>query len=226
MLRNGMVGKKYFIIVMMLIIIIGIVSYRGYLLMIQQTVIEDGDVFAGTVRIADEKYVYTAFESIGRTKKIAEIDNWDIYEISEDSEHIFLKMKSLTGEEYIVREDYQIPTAGKVSCAYIDGERVDDENILEALTDILSQRDDAGTLYYISDNKQEKDKWKQVVVGYEDCPVGTDYSIYGISKVDSKWVVVFRDEVGKLEGNKFRAIYHEVDEKYNEVFECSKIWMH
>lgn len=40
----------------MLIIIIGIVFYSGYLLMIQQTVIEDGDVFAGTVRIEDEKY--------------------------------------------------------------------------------------------------------------------------------------------------------------------------
>mgnify|MGYP003302418626 CR=1 FL=1 len=221
-----MVGKKKYFIVVMMLIIIGIVSYCSYLLMIQQTVIEDGDVFAGTVRIADKKYVYTAFESIGRTKKIAEIDNWDIYEISEDPEHIFLKMKSFTGEEYIVREDYQIPTAGKVNCAYIDGERVDDENISEALTDILSQRDDAGTLYYISDNKQEKDKWKHVVVGYEDCPVGTDYSIYGISKVDSKWVVVFRDEVGKLEGNKFQVIYHEVDEKYNEVFECSKIWTH
>ena len=150
---------------------------------------------------------------------------WGIL-IKKESESLVFTGLEIPRDYYIVREGYRIPTAGKVNCAYIDGERVDDENILEALTDILSQRDDAGTLYNISDNKQEKDKWKHVVVGYEDCPVGTDYSIYGISKVDSKWVVVFRDEVGKLEDNKFPVIYHEVDEKYNEVFECSRIWMH
>ncbi len=195
--------------------------------MIQQTIIKDGDVLLGFVRIADKKYEYTYFDTIGRTKKIAEIDNWNIYEVAEDPEHIFLKMKSFTGDEYLVREDYQIPTAGKVNCAYVERERIDDENTLEALTDILSKRKntDPGTLYYI-DNKQESDKWTHVTVGYEDYPVGTDDSIYAISKIGFKRVVVFRDEVGKVESDKLPVIYHEVDEKYNEVFEHGKIWSH
>ena len=225
-----MVDKK---IIVVIIIILGIVSCSSYFLMIQQTIIKDGDVLLGFVRIADKKYEYTYFDTIGRTKKIAEIDNWNIYEVAEDPEHIFLKMKSFTGEEYLVRGDYQIPTAGKVNCAYVynayvDGERIDDENTLEALTDILSKRKntDPGTLYYIDIIKEESYKWTHVTVGYEDCPVGIDASIYAISKIGSKWVVVFRDEVGEEENDKRPVIYHEVDEKYNEVFEHSKIWLH
>ena len=208
-----------------LVVTLGIVGYISYVIINQENVIRDGEVFEGTVRIENTQYVYTDCEISGKTKKIAEIDNWDVYEISEDSKQIFLKMKSVIGEQYIVREDYQIPASGKVNCAYIDGERVDDEDVLEALTHILLQKNTTGTLQYIYDKKTEKDKWKSVVVGYEDCPVGTDYSVYGISKIDSKWVVVFQKDVENLDGDWCRVVYHEVDGKDAEAFEDSKIWM-
>ena len=35
------------------------------------------------------------------------------------------------------------------------------------------------------------------MLGYEDCPVGTDNSIYGIAKIDSKWVIVFNSDLGQ-----------------------------
>lgn len=53
--------------------------------------------------------------------------------------------------------------------------------------------------------------WKHIFVGYEDCPVATDDLIYGIAKVDSKWVVVFRDEVIEWKAHKKSVIYHEID---------------
>ena len=213
---------KYLIVATILIA----AAFIGYLWTIQQSVITDGDVMMGFVRIADERYVYTDFKTIGRRKKIAEIDNWKIYEVAEDPNHIFLKMKSFTSEYWLVREDYQIPTEGKVSCAYVGDKRVDDEETLEALTDILSREYDAGTPYYLSYKTEDVDKWTPVTVGYEDCPVGTDYSIYAITKVDSKWVVVFRDETGEWDDDNARhsVIYHDVDEKYYETFEHSKLW--
>lgn len=214
---------KYLIAATILITLLIAAAFMGYLWTIQQSVITDGDVFMGYVRIADERYEYTYFVTKGRTKKIAEIDNWKIYEVSEDPNHIFLKMKSFTGEYYIVREDYQIPTEGKVSCAYVERRRIDDEKTLEALTDILSRKYDAGTAYYFS-HKVEEQEWNYVVVGYEDCPVGTDHSIYAIGKIDSKWVVVFYDEVGEWEDGRLPAIYHDLDEKYYELFERNKIW--
>lgn len=54
-----------------------------------------------------------------------------------------------------------------------------------------------GTYYYISNNKEEQKRWKHFVLGYEDCPVGTDNSIYGIAKIDSKWVIVFNNDLGQ-----------------------------
>lgn len=222
MSRNKKV--KYLIVATILTTILIAAVFVGYLWTMQQSVITDGDVLLGFVRIADERYVYTDFETIGRRKKIAEIDNWKIYEVSEDPNHIFLKMKSFTSDYYLVKEDYQIPMEGKVSCAYVEGRRIDDEKTLEALTDILSRKYDAGTSYYLSTKKEERDKWKHVTVGYEDCPVGTDASIYAIAKVDSKWVVVFRDEIGQREGGRLPVIYHEVDEKYYETFERNKVW--
>lgn len=118
---------KYFMILGVLVVTFGIVAYISYVIINQENIIKDGDVFEGTVRIENTQYVYTDCEILGKTKKIAEIDNWDVYEISEDSKQIFLKMNSIIGEQYTVREDYQIPTSGKVNCAYIEGKRVEDE---------------------------------------------------------------------------------------------------
>lgn len=199
-------------------------AFQGYLIMSRPSVITEGVVKGGWVMIADVRYEYTSFETVGRTKKIAVLDNWKVYEVAEDPSHVFLKMKSFTAERYLVRSDYQIPTEGNVSCAYIGDERVDDEKTLEALTDILTREYDAGTPYYMTHKREESARRNHVTVGFEGCPVGTDVSIYCIVKVDSKWVVVFRDEIGELDGDRFPVTYHEIDEKYYEVFEKNKMW--
>ena len=214
--------KKRKILLIMPVLLLSI--FIGYKLIEAQSIIRDGEVLAGLVRIKDDIYRYTSFESVGRKKKIAEIDNWSVYEIKEDPKHIFLQLKSFTGEQYIVREDYQIPTEGKVNCVYVDGHRLDNNEILETFDKILTTEYYDGTGYYLSESKDEQKKWKHFIIGYEDCPVGTDNSIYGIAKIDSRWVVLFSDDIGENDGNGYQVTYYEVSPECANVFEESMIW--
>lgn len=211
---------KYFICMLVFFALL----FIGYKYFKAQSIIKDGEVLAGMVRIADQKYVYQAFMTTGKKKKIAEIDNWDVYEIDEDKSHTFLLLKSFTGEQYIVKENYQIPTGGKVNCVYVDGQRIEDKEILEAFNEILTTKYNDGTYYYISNNKEEQKRWKHFVLGYEDCPVGTDNSIYGIAKIDSKWVIVFNSDLGQKDENGYQAIYYEISPECGKIFEKSNIW--
>lgn len=69
-----------------------------------RTIIKDGEVYESWARIADEKYVRADFETLGRSKIIAEIDGWGVYELKEDPSYIFLHIKSFTSDEYAVKE--------------------------------------------------------------------------------------------------------------------------
>lgn len=56
--------KKHFIVIILVIFIV----YIGRLAMIQQSIITDGDVRAGYVRIEDKEYEYTYFYGTERKK--------------------------------------------------------------------------------------------------------------------------------------------------------------
>ena len=71
---------------------------------------------------------------------------------------------------------------------------------------------------------KEQKRWKHFVLGYEDCPVGTDNSIYGIAKIDSKWVIVFNSDLGQKDENGYQAIYYEISPECGKIFEKSNIW--
>ena len=190
----------------------------------RQVLKKEGVVSAGLVKIENINYVYSSFELSGEGKTIALIDNYIIKAVPEDPSHTFLILRTFLDQNYIVREDYEIPTEGKVNCAYIDGKRITADQVLNALTDIIRNDNDEGTPFYISNNGTEKNDLKSVVIGYEDCPVGTDYSIYGIGKIDDKWAVVLRNELGTWDGNKLPAIYHELDTKCREMLSECGIW--
>ncbi len=207
-----------------LLLVIPLFILVSYMIYEQHSLVRDVEVLAGIVRIADHRYVYSPFVSKGRKKKNAEIDNWNVYEIKEDPNHIFLQLKSFTGEQYLVREDYQIPTEGKVSCVYVDGRRINDRKITEAFDEILTTEYDDCIDYYVSGNKEEQEKWMHFVIGYEDCPVGTDNSIYGITQIDSRWVVVFQNDVFENTEGGFKVIYHVLSPECGQVFEESKLW--
>lgn len=202
-----------------------IIGFSSYVLF--PPVTRDGDVYAGWVRIADEKYVYCGFLTEGMRKKIAEIDGWGVYEVKEDPSRTFLMLKEFTSEDYIVKEDYKVPTEGKVNCVYVDRIRFTGKKIRDAFDEIRATEFDEGIPYYLTGDADDPQRWRIIVLGYEDCPVGTDYSIYGISKIGSKWAIIFRDEIGESVDGDRPTVYHELDPKYNEifdVFENSLLW--
>lgn len=103
----------------------------------RQVLKKEGVVSAGLVKIENINYVYSSFELSGEGKTIALIDNYIIKAVPEDPSHTFLILRTFIDQNYIVREDYEIPTEGKVNCAYIDGKRTTADQVLSALTDII-----------------------------------------------------------------------------------------
>ncbi len=187
---------------------------------------KDGWVRQELVNIEGVDYRYQGFDISNEGKTIAFIDDWKVKEIPEDPSHTFLIIKSFSNQYYIIKKDYVIPESGKVSCAYLNGERTTWEPFLDALTEILDSEFVDGNEIIISGfNKAQYDQnFKSVSIGYEDCPVGTDHSIYCIGKLDSKWIIIFRDELDSLNNDQKRAIYYELDSKYEKAFEESGYW--
>ena len=106
----------------------------------------------------------------------------------------------------------------------IEDRRLTDEKTRNAFNEILATDFDEGTPYTLTHDADDPLKWHIVVLGFEDCPVGTDYSIYGICRIGSRWAVIFRNEIGESEDGNSPTVYHELDPKYNEVFDKFINW--
>jgi len=213
--------KKKLIIILIgifLLLVLPLCIWGIYRLSLQK----DGFVGIERVEIDGVNYHYTSITLSEEGKTIALIDDWEVNEIPEDSSHTFLVVRSFLDQFSIVREDYVIPERGNVSCAYIGNtkERTTEEDLLQALTEILQADYENGKMITLTNNENIK----SVCVGYEDCPVGTDNSIYCIGKIDSIWVVIFSDQVREYNDGKTEAIYYELDSKYGKVFEESGYW--
>lgn len=218
--------SKHKTLITVLIILLCITVLPGYVFIHRQLLKKDGFVGIEAVEIENVRYLYTSFELTEEGKTIALIDDWHINEVPEDPSHTFLVVRSFLDQYYIVREDYTIPTKGNVSCAYIGNmmERTTDKKLLRALTEILHTDFTDGTPILLSCRKDERGNFNHIVVGYNDCPVGTDTGIYYIGKVDSEWVIIFRDELGEWEDDKLAAVYYKLDPSYGEIFEDSGFW--
>ena len=217
--------KSIKVIVVIVAVLLPVLIIIGYHFLHRLFLQRDGFIGGERVQIEDVNYRYENFELTKEGKTIALIDDWIINEIPEDPSHTFFVVRSFLDQYYIVREDYEIPAKGNVSCAYIGSHnRTDDKKILQALTEILQKEYTNGIDFFISNENEANNGFRQITVGYEGCPVGTDSSIYYIGKMDSKWVIVFRDDLGEWKNNKLPAIYYELDEQYGEIFENSGFW--
>ena len=69
LMGNVMSNKriKYFVCMLVFFALL----FIGYKYFKAQSIIKDGEVLAGMVRIADQKYVYQAFMTTGKKKKIS-----------------------------------------------------------------------------------------------------------------------------------------------------------
>ncbi len=181
---------------------------------------KDGWIGLESINIDGVQYKYYGYDFTDEGKVIAYIDDWRIKEIPEDPSHTFLVVRSLRDQYYIMRADYDVPESGKVSCAYIGGKRTVNKEMLDALTEIMAMQFTEGNQINLSNIRKSGEDLmlKSVNVGYEDCPVATDYSIYDIGKRDSDWIIIFRDELYE-NNNELCGVYYKLDSKFNKVFD-------
>ncbi|MBQ9086057.1 MAG: hypothetical protein IJY47_02600 [Clostridia bacterium] len=147
--------------------------------------------------IDGEKYIGTSIGYTEQGRRIAKADSFDIMEIPEDKDHNFLVVRSFLDDWTIVRESYVIPTEGGVSVAYLGRERVADGVKWNMVQSILNQ-DFQGEFTIAAEvqNKHENEfttnvmnAVKSIKVGYEDCPVGTDW-IGSFGNINGKLVFI------------------------------------
>lgn len=124
--------------------------------------------------IEGEKYV--AF-SIGYTKEgktIAKADGFDIMEIPEDKDHTFLAVRSGLDNWTIMKESYKIPTSGKLNIAYCNHECITEGEKMSMVQSILDENYQGNFMIKADAEADIYNATKDIYVGYEDCPVGTE----------------------------------------------------
>lgn len=160
--------RKNMLILMTAIFII-IISYGIFSYM---SIDRSGELTMDGIYFKGEEYktINFAFTKVGKT--LGKADDWSINEISEDIEHNFLEVRSFLDNFYVVKSSYNIPTDGNINVVYIDRERYNGKEfndainylLYEKITDKINIKTD--NIYHYA---------KSVYVGYEDCPVGTEY---------------------------------------------------
>ena len=111
-----------------------------------------------------------------------------VHEVTGDNDHNFLVCKYFPDpSDLYIANDYEIPEEGEITTVYIDGYKVDDAELIDALERIYSSDDSDSFLYKF----QVYFLWdydvvaKKVSLAYEGCPISM-YKGY-IGKVNGKW---------------------------------------
>ena len=137
-----------------------------------------------------------------------------LYEVVGDTQHNFLVDTSFSErDDLYISQDYVIPEEGKLTSVYINGRKVTNKKLLDAIEQLYSSDDGDFFLYKVKDNfhRDYNIFAKKVHLSYEGCPVGSDYKGY-IGKVDGKWCY-FHDYPGYRVSQKETIPCFEIDEE-------------
>ena len=161
---------------------------------------------------------YTEGKTIAKTK-----DGFNINEVVEDESHTFIVLRSFLDQYLLVREDYEIPTSGKINILFIKGEQIKDKEFIEAFTNILENK--TSSFKYETDEEFEwnnNEQMKLVRVGYENCPIATSTVGY-LGTVEGKWHFVEKnvkyDDYLYDELTHTTVTYYPIEEKYHKIIE-------
>ncbi len=161
------------------------------------------DETTSAIKWNGKKYVYDrdlnpyyAFDSGKAVARLGEYGK-SIYEVSGDGGRNFLITISFPeGSDLYIANDYVIPEEGEVTAVYIDGNKLVDAKLLDALEKIYSEDHGNTFLYKVSGNffHDEKIEVTTVHLSYEGCPIGSDYKGY-LGRVDGKWCYFYDDPI-------------------------------
>ena len=127
---------------------------------------------------------YTEGRTIAKTE-----DGWQINEVEEDSSHTFVVLRSFLDQSLLVRDDYEIPNSGEITCVFWDGKKIEDEMFCDTIADILSRA--SGDFSFVTEaiyQSNDTQNMKVLYVGYEGCPIGTEYIGY-LGTVEGSWCI-------------------------------------
>jgi hypothetical protein len=180
-------------------------------------------VFEGGFIIGGEKYVKIPIGFTEEGKTIAKADSFDIMEIPEDKEHNFLAVRSFLDDWTIVKESYIIPTEGDLNVAYLGRERVAEGIKWDMVHSILNQEFQGeftieAEIISQYENEFTTNIWNAVEpikIGYEDCPVGTDW-IGSFGMINGFLVFI---EAEDLKENNLEYTCYILKHEYRDLYE-------
>lgn len=166
----------------------------------------------------DVQYIPVTIEAGKTTKCIAKTtDGQKIKEYEDDPSHTFLELRSFLDNNSVVREDYVIPTEGTISCVYISNTRLTDSTLYPKIKEILEC--DFESSFFIK-SKMIYSLGKRITIGYNDCPVGTQFEGV-IGNINGKWVFIYPQDVGHIKPSSPETTYecHIIPERLTGVFD-------
>ena len=172
--------------------------------------------------INGEKYIGVSIGFTEEGRRIAKTDSFDIMEIPEDKDHNFLAVRSFLDDWTIVRESYMIPTEGEVGVAYLWRERVTAGVKWDMVQSILNN-DFQADFTIMAEAKSEygatdvMNVVKPIKIGYENCPVGTDW-IGCFGNINGKLVFIEADDYA--DGD-LKYTCYILKDAYQELFKDS-----
>jgi len=140
-------------------------------------------------RLCDENFYYDV--KYDRGKAITQCSECKdlLYEVSGDVDHHFLIDPCFNERDSLyVSEDYVLPKEGELTAVYVNGRKITNKKLLDAIEKLYSSDDGDFFLYKVKEsfNRDQNIFAKKVNLSYEGCPIGSDYKGY-IGKVDGKW---------------------------------------
>lgn len=162
-----------------------------------------------------EKYIACSIGFTKEGKTIAKADNFSIMEIPEDKDHNFLTVRNFLDNWVIVREAYSIPTGGKLNVAYCNHERITDGDKLAMVQSILDADFQGSFVVKTETSSDIYNAMKNVYVGYEDCPVGTD-QIGSIGNINGRLVFIAEEEL--VNGGDLQYTCHVLKDEYQALY--------
>ncbi len=161
---------------------------------------------------------YTEGKTIAKTG-----DGWKINEVEEDDTHTFIVLRSFLDQYLLVREDYEIPVSGNITTAFWGDEAIYDREFCELVEDIL--RYAKSDFQYETEGlfqRTDEQEMETLYVGYEGCPIGTEYMGY-MGKIHGTWYITTRidsEQRGEDGAPKpYQVWCYTIPEKYIELLE-------
>ncbi len=123
-------------------------------------------------------------------KRIAQTeDGYDIIEIKEDPTHTFIVLRNFLDQQLMVDKSYEIPKSGIITSASWNYRKITDEEFCRAVSEIIEKAET--DFEYVTEGifmLTESQKMRELHVGYNDCPISTEYIGY-MGTVRGRWYI-------------------------------------